>query len=200
MYYAGIDAHATYLMVAVVDQSGARVLAPTRVAVRRPEQLLETLRPFSPLQVVVETCAFWPWIHDLLRPEGIDFVLAHAKRLRAIAEADHKTDELDAELLTRMLQAGLIPRVHPKSADLRERARLVRHRALLVRHRTMLLNRIHAQLHPVGLSLPRGRLNTRPGREWLLREALPKLGPEQRRRLCQLCQMFLNSGRLSAVG
>ena len=133
------------------------------------------------MQVVVETCAFWPWIHDLLRPEGIDFVLAHAKRLRAIAEADHKTDELDAELLTRMLQAGLIPRVHPKSADLRERARLVRHRALLVRHRTMLLNRIHAQLHPVGLSLPRGRLNTRPGREWLLREALPKLGPEQRR-------------------
>ena len=140
MYYAGIDAHAAYLMIAAVDRSGARVLAPTRVSVRKSEQLLEMLRPLRPLQVVVETCPFWPWIYDLLLPEGIDFVLAHAKRLRAIAEADHKSDELDAELLARMLQAGLIPRVHPKSADLRERARLVRHRALLVRQRTTLLN------------------------------------------------------------
>jgi hypothetical protein len=32
MYYAGIDAHATYLMVAVVDPTGTRVLAPTRGA------------------------------------------------------------------------------------------------------------------------------------------------------------------------
>ncbi len=74
------------------------MLAPTRIALRRPEQLLGMLRPFSPLQVVVETCAFWPWIHDLLLPEGTEFVLAHAKRLRAIVEAAHKTDELDAEL------------------------------------------------------------------------------------------------------
>ena len=48
MYYAGIDAHATYLMVTVVDQTGTRVLAPTRVPVCRSEQLLETLQPFSP--------------------------------------------------------------------------------------------------------------------------------------------------------
>ena len=123
MYYAGIDAHATYLMVAVVDRTGQRVLAPSRVWVRSPQKLLEILQPFRPLQLVVETCAFWPWLYDLLLPEGIGFVLAHAKRLRAIAEADHKSDEVDAELLARMLQAGLIPQVHPKSAELRERAR-----------------------------------------------------------------------------
>ena len=66
MYYAGIDAHAAYLMVAAVDRTGSRVLAPIRVSVRKPEQLLEALRPLRPLQAVVETCAFWPWIYDLL--------------------------------------------------------------------------------------------------------------------------------------
>jgi transposase len=179
MYFGGIDAHAASLMVAVVDQVGQRVLAPTRISVRKPERLVEVLRPFRPLRVVVETCPFWPWTHDRLTSEGIGFALAHAKRLRAIAEADHKSDALDAELLARLLQAGLIPEVHPKAKDIREQARLVRHRALLVRHRTMLLNRIHAQLHPAGLSLPRGRLGTKKGRAWLGSEALPQLDAEQ---------------------
>lgn len=81
MYYGGIDAHEAYLMIAVVDQTAERVLAPTRISVRKPERLREVLRPFQPLRVVVETCPFWPWIHDFLSPEGIGFVLAHAKRL-----------------------------------------------------------------------------------------------------------------------
>ena len=70
MYYAGIDAHATYLMVAVVDRRGQRVLAPSRVSVPTPEKLLKGLQPFRPLQVVVETCAFWSWLYDLLLPQG----------------------------------------------------------------------------------------------------------------------------------
>lgn len=62
MYYDGIDVQATYLMVAVVDRTGQRVLAPSRVSIRTPEKLLEVLHSFRPLQVVVETCAFWPWL------------------------------------------------------------------------------------------------------------------------------------------
>lgn len=45
------------------------------------------------------------------------FVLAHAKRLRAIADSTYKRDEVDAELLARMRLAGLIPEVHPKSVE-----------------------------------------------------------------------------------
>lgn len=181
MYFGGIDAHAKYLMVAVVDKLAAPVVAPTRVSTRRADRLLELLRPFRPLRVVMEASPFWPWIHDLLLREGIGFVLAHAKKLRAIAGADHKDDELDAELLARMLQAGLVPEVYPRPADVRERARLLRHRALLVRQRTALLNRIHAQLHLCGLWLPRGKLQTRDGRQWLRSEAWRELGVEQRR-------------------
>jgi transposase len=180
MNYAGIDVHATYLVVAVVSNQGECVLRATRVRIKEPARLLETLARFGPLQVVVESTPFWPWLHDLLVPQGIGFVLAHAKKLRAIAEADHKSDQLDAELLARMLQAGLIPKVHPKSVQAREHVRLLRHRDILVRERTGFVNRIHGQLHSAGLTYPRGKLRRSAGREWLRTEAWPVLQPEQR--------------------
>jgi transposase len=181
MYVAGIDAHSTYLVVAVVSNTGEQVLAPTRVRNDEPDRLLELLARFRPLEAVVESSPGWAWLRDLLLPHGIGFVLAHARRLRAIAEANYKKDEIDAELLARMRVAGCIPAVHAKPPEQRELALLVRHRAWLVRQRTALANRIHAQLHAVGLRLARGRLLTKSGQRWLRTEAWSKLGTEQRR-------------------
>jgi transposase len=181
MYVAGIDAHTTYLSVVVLDKAGVVQVPAKRIRVEHPERLLALLEPFRPLEVVVETCPSWAWVHDLVVSQGIGFVLAHARRLRAIAEANYKKDELDAELLGRMRLAGLIPSVFPKPREQRERALLVRQRAHLVRTRTALANRIHSQLHSVGLRLERGRLLTLSGQRWLRETAWPKLGPEQRR-------------------
>ena len=72
MYYAGIDAHLTYLVIAAVDKSGTLVLEE-RVSNAEPKRLLGVLEPYRPLEAVVETCQFWPWIHDLLVPAGIGF-------------------------------------------------------------------------------------------------------------------------------
>lgn len=180
MYVAGVDAHTSYLMIAIVSKQGKLVCPPTRVRLR-PEPLQELLSRYRPLEVVVETCPSWPWLYEQVTPQGIPLVLAHAKRLRAIAESTYKTDAIDAELLARMRLAGLIPVVFPKPEDQRERAALVRHRAALVRHRTALVNRIHAQLHAVGLTLARGRLLTCAGCRWLREVAWPALGPERRR-------------------
>jgi len=91
MYFAGLDAHLRYVSVAVLDRSGELALETT-VSTREPERLLAALAPYRPLDVVVETCPFWPWLHDLLVPAGIRFHLAHAKQLRAIATAPQKSD------------------------------------------------------------------------------------------------------------
>ena len=107
-------------------------------------------------------------------------MLAHAKRLRVIAESNYKSDDIDAELLARMRLAGLIPEVHTKSVEQREQAVLLRSRGRLVRQRTQMANRIHSQLHNVGLHLERGRLLTQDGREWVRTEAWPLLGDERR--------------------
>src|SRR3989442_536003 len=157
MYFAGLDAHLKYVSLAVLDRRG-QVALETSVSTREPEQLLATLAPYRPLDVVVETCPFWPWLYDLLVPAGIGFHLAHAKQLRAIAAAPQKSDAVDARLLGRMLLSGLIPEAYPRSADQRDLLRLLRHRTTLVRYRTRLASRIHSQLHQQRLSLPREQL------------------------------------------
>lgn len=180
MFVAGIDAHTTYSVVAVVSNAGEIVHKPVRVPNSEPDRLLNLLEPFRPLEAVVETCPTWPWLFDLLQGSGIHFVLAHAKRLRAIADSTYKRDEVDAELLARMRLAGLIPEVHPKSVEQREQAVLIRNRAMLVRQRTAAAARIHSQLHQVGLHMARGHLLTQDGRQWVRSEAWPLLGSERR--------------------
>lgn len=180
MYFAGIDAHTRYVVVVIINSMGERVLGPTRVQVEQPERLVTLLAAYRPLDAIMETSSSWPWLHEVLTGAGVHFVLAHARRLRAIAEANYKRDEIDAEVLARMRLAGLIPEVYPTPVAQREWATLLRHRITLVTQRTALVNRIHAQLHMRGLHLARGRLLTRAGRQWLRTEAWPHLGLEQR--------------------
>jgi transposase len=183
-------------MMVVVSKAGDRVLGPVRVSVEARERLSTLLTPFRPLEAVVETSSSWPWLHERLTGEGVTFVLAHAKRLRAIAEANYKRDEIDAELLARMRLAGLIPEVYPTPGSQREWAILVRHRAALVAQRTMLANRIHAQLHTRGLSLDRGELLTKTGREWVRTVAWPQLGEEQQRLIRSHLRLIRHLGKL----
>jgi len=190
VFVAGLDAHTRYVVVVVIDRMGELVLKPTRVRMGDAERLLTVLAPYRPLDAVMETSSAWPWLHEVLTGAGIQFVLAHARRLRAIAEANYKSDDIDAELLARMRLARmrlarmrlarLIPEVFPTPAAQREWATLLRHRATLVAHRTALVNRLHGQLHTRGLHLARGRLLTRAGRRWLRTEAWPHLSAEQR--------------------
>lgn len=180
MFYGGIDAHKTYLSIAVVDRGGQVLHEERRVPIGDGEPLLEALEGFEPLEVAVETCPFWPWIHDTLEPTDVGFHLAHASELEAIAKAETKSDSVDARLLARMLAAGLIPEVYPKPAPQREICQLVRHRVHLVRHRTALTNRIHSHLHQQGLQLAREKLLTQEGRGWLREEAWRWLTLEQR--------------------
>lgn len=180
MFVAGIDAHTRYVVVTVLNSFSEPVLKPTRVPVAQPERLLAVLAPYRPLAAVMETSSSWPWLHELLSGAGIEFVLAHARKLRAIAEANYKRDEIDAVLLARMQLAGCIPTVYPTAGAQREWATLIRHRAALVMQRTAIVNRLHAQLHTHGLSLERGRLLTRAGRQWLTTEAWAVLSREQR--------------------
>lgn len=183
VFVVGIDAHTRYLVMVVVNKSGEHVLGPVKVKVKAntPARLLEVLAPYRPLDAVVETSSSWPWLDEVLTAAGVRFILAHARRLRAIAEANYKRDTLDAELLARMHLAGLIPEVYPTPAGQRAWATLIRHRTTLVGQRTALVNRIHAQLHTRGLYLARGRLLTQGGRTWLRDVAWPHLAPEQRR-------------------
>ena len=180
MFVAGIDAHATYSVIAIVSNTGQLVQEPVRINNTDEERFHKLFEPYRPLEVVVETSPAWPWLCDRLEGNGVHFVLAHAKRIRVIAESNYKSDDIDAELLARMRLAGLIPEVYAKCTRQREQAVLLRNRARLVRERTRMVNRIHAQVHNVGLHLERGRLLTQDGRQWVRTVAWPLLGEERR--------------------
>jgi transposase len=167
-------------VIAIVSNTGQLVAGPIRIKNTQEDRLDDLLQQYQPLEVVVETSPAWPWLFDRLEGQGIHFVLAHAKRLRVIAESNYKSDDIDAELLARMRLAGLIPEVHAKCVEQREQAVLLRNRARLVRERTRMVNRIHAQIHNVGLHLERGRLLTQDGRQWVRDVAWPLLGDERR--------------------
>jgi transposase len=180
MPVAGIDLHATYCVLTILSNEGSILQKPRRVRNSEAHQLTELLEPHQPLEVVVEASGMWPWLFDQLDGPNTHVVLAHPKRLRAIADSTYKTDAIDAELLARMRLVDLIPEVFPKPPEQREQATLVRHRTRLVRTRTAALGRIHAELHSIGVTLPRGRLLTGTGRSWVHTQAWPLLRPQQR--------------------
>ena len=155
MFVAGIDAHATYSVIAIVSNTGQLVAGPIRIKNTQEDRLNDLLQQYQPLEVVVETSPAWPWLFDRLEGNGIRFVLAHAKRLRVIAESNYKSDDIDAELLARMRLAGLIPEVHAKCVEQREQAVLLRNRARMVRERTRMVNRVHDQIVPMIKTLDR---------------------------------------------
>mgnify|MGYP006277672447 CR=1 FL=1 len=181
MHHGGNDAHKECLTIAIVEKEGELFTAQNRVPVEDGEPLLVALEAPRPLEAVVETCPFWPWIHDVIEPTEIGFHLAHANRLQAIVKAETKTDSMDARLLARTLAAGLVPEVYAKPRPSGSCAgRLVRHRKTLVEERTSLLNRIHSHLLQQGLQIGKDRLSTGEGRRWLREEAWPWLSEEQR--------------------
>ena len=81
--------------------------------------------------------------------------MANAFKTRIIAEAQVKTDKVDARILALLLRADLICRVHIPCKATRERKEVLRQRCFFVRQRTMLRNRIHRLLGGQhGLELP----------------------------------------------
>jgi transposase len=99
----------------------------------------------------------WHWLLEIL--EGAmpreDIVLANPFKTRIIAEAQIKTDKVDARILADLLRGNLIASVHLCGKATREIKEVLRQRCFFVRQRTMLRNRIHRLLGAQhGLKLP----------------------------------------------
>lgn len=99
----------------------------------------------------------WQWLLEILEAAmpREDIVLANPWKTRIIAEAQIKTDKVDARILADLLRGNLIARVHICGKATREIKEVLRQRCFFVRQRTMLRNRIHRLLGAQhGLKLP----------------------------------------------
>jgi transposase len=146
MNYVGIDIHKHYSVLVAVDERGQE-LGRGRVNGNTPSGFAQFFDSLSgPSKAVVEACWNWGRIYDLVSQiKGVEeVVLAHTLKTRLIAEAQVKTDRLDALALATLLRGNLIAPAHVPSAATRARKELLRQRLYWARLRTRIRNRIHA--------------------------------------------------------
>ena len=145
MLYTGIDYHKKYSVVSTQDATGTRV-CEARIDANEPAAFAAYFSKLpEPSRVVVEACWNWGWLYDELGEiEAVDsVVLAHPFKTRLIADAQIKTDKLDARALATLLRGNLLATVHAPAPANRSRKHVIRQRLFLTRVRTMVRNRVH---------------------------------------------------------
>lgn len=144
--YIGIDYHKRYSVASAVDERGSR-LSEARIDGNTREGFESYISSLpGEKHVVFEACWSWARLNDLL--EGMPCVgsitLAHPYKTRAIAEAQVKTDRIDARMLAQLLRGGFVAKSHISSKSSRQAKESLRQRMFWVKARTRLRNRVHA--------------------------------------------------------
>jgi len=192
MNYVGIDYHKKYSHVTAIDDSG-HVIGSQQLP-NTPECFRDFFRHLGgPNKAVLETSRTWGVMFDLLEDlEEVESVtLAHAYKVRVIAEAKVKTDKIDAQVLAQMLRTNWIPAVHIPGKETRSFREMVRQRVFLVRMRTRVKNRIHVLLDRQHIPAPAvSDLFGKRGTEYLKKLQLPSVEGELLRQDLELLDVL----------
>lgn len=141
MFYTGIDQHRRSSVLTTFSEDGQVVGRGT--IPNEPTRLRQYFAQFPGThQAVVEATGRWYWLRDVLRGEGVNLRLAHAKYLKAIAYAKVKTDAVDARTLGQLLRTGFLPEAHMISDHLRGPRDVLRTRLRLVQRCTSCQNSV----------------------------------------------------------
>jgi transposase len=145
--FIGIDFHKRYSVWHAMDAAGSD-LGKGRIEHHSPHDFAALVKRWPDAPVVFEASMNWHWLYEVLERvmPGGHIMLANPFKTRIIAEAQVKTDKIDARILARLLRAGLISSVHIPCKATRQRKEVLRQRCFFVRQRTMLRNRIHRLL------------------------------------------------------
>ena len=165
--YLGIDVHKRHAQVAVRDGSG-EIIEEVRV---RNANLDELAQQYAGGEAVIEATTNYYHIYDTLS-EYLDVTVAHPGKVKLIANADTKTDRVDAQELSRLLWLGSVPESYVPPDEIRECRALVRGRHSLLKTRTQYVNKIHGLLADHGITKQVKPLSVQ-GREFLAELSLP---------------------------
>ena len=142
MEYCGIDLHQDKTEICVLDEEGMVIERATVSTTRKA--LTRYFSNDREMRVIMEAGGSSPWVSRLIEECGHDVLVCPPRRVRLIAESTLKTDEIDAEVLARLMRidAGFLGSVTHRS----EQAQLLRSkmtvRSSLVQARTKWTNTI----------------------------------------------------------
>lgn len=163
-HYLGVDLHRRRSYVVLMDAKGK--ISDQR---RLPNDAMPDYVAQLPKNTfaVLEATTNWSYMYDVLSEGAAKVVMAHPKRVKAIAAARIKTDKIDAGILAHLARADLLPTSYVPPSEIRELRDLVRHRAKLVRERTRHKNRVHYVLCRYNLHSPYSDLFGKKGHAFL---------------------------------
>lgn len=171
MVFFGIDIHKSYLVATALGEDGE---LEQRKLLNDREELSSYFRVYDgERKAVVEATSNWQWFCDFLEDEGIEAVLAHPLKTKAIASAKIKTDKIDSKMLAYLLSADLIAPAWLAPAEIRQKRDLLRYRASLVKIQTGIKNRIHSLLIRNNIQHEFTDLFGKAGMAFLARVGLP---------------------------
>ena len=143
-YYCGIDLHARFCQLCVIDDAGDRV-AESKLP-NDLSQILSFLQAYGTLSIAIESTFNWYWLVDGLQEVGHSVHLAHTLGLFMISGAKVKTDRRDAYKLARYLRMGELPQAHIYRQEKRPFRDLLRRRFHTVSARAAAYRGLRQQL------------------------------------------------------
>lgn len=148
MRFIGADLHKKSITFCVVevDNGKTRVVDRKRMFCRNMLAIEKFLVRHSPCRVVVETTIGYEWFVGLCEPLVERVLLAHAGKLRIIAESTRKTDKIDAFVLAEFLAKDMIPQAWYPTPRVRGHRALVRRRQRIQSRITSVKNTLRAIL------------------------------------------------------
>ena len=144
--YVGVDLHKQIAVFHVLDargksiQQGQFAVTADSIAQFAKEHL--NIRCCVAVEATSNTWAFV----RLIRDHVAQVVVSNPMKTKAIAEANIKTDKVDALVLAQLLRCDYLPSVWVPTSDIEDKRALAARRTALVNHRTAIRNRIHSVL------------------------------------------------------
>jgi len=193
--YIAMDIHKEYVLVGGQNARQEWMLRPQRVRIEKFEAWAQANLRRSDAVILETTTNVWD-VYDIVAPQVKYVVVAHAGKVRQIAEARVKTDKKDVERLLVLLIADTAPEVWVPPVEVRELRGMISYRTRLVKTATMIRNRLQGLVHRHNLILPKGALTDQAWWAGQQMSALEKM--QIRQELSMLAEMDKHKAEVDA--
>jgi transposase len=114
-HYLGVDLHRRRSYVVLMDNQGKLIDQRRLPNDAMPDYVAQL--PKSTF-AVLEATGNWSYMYDVLEEGADKVVLAHPKRVKAIAAARIKTDKIDANILAHLARVDLLPTAYAPPVEI----------------------------------------------------------------------------------
>jgi transposase len=170
--FIGLDVHRDFCDVAIYENGTVRSAGRVASAPQQLELFAQSLGPDD--RVALETTGNALSIARIIEPHVAAVLVADTRNVRAMTHAKVKNDRVDAQMLAKLLAAGMLPGTWVCDEQTRILRRRIARRSQLVRGRTRARNQIHAVvIRNLGGRAPASDTFGKKGRAWLATLQLP---------------------------